>query len=416
MSQSKLSVSKQLSPLLQLLVFPVQAGKTNLLINDICTKYKHYVHTSIQPIFIVFTDNLTELAIQTSLRIERKIKNPSNDYIIRLSHQTKIKKDVSDYLLNQIREHSKCVIVCCSNKKRVEQINTFITRLQPDLPHKYVLYLYIDECDKNINLMRSKIDHWLSLHPYGPSGVTMITATPKEIVKKYGEVEVVPAAESFEPSTYHRFMENDFQDIAFIEEDDLDQVDSFFTKIIEHYKSMIQPDTRWFCPAKIRNTSHKAITSILTKAGFNVLTINQDNWTLYTMDSKNKSISEHIDVDDTLDMSQKIVDIYEKYDLIRNPFAIVGNLCIGRGLTFQSEKFLFTHSILAKISRSEDRIYQIAGRLCGNIKQFMNAAPPKVFCHPYVRETCEKLETYATTIPKNAFFSQNPILTIDYFD
>ena len=57
--------------------------------------------------------------------------------------------------------------------------------------------------------------------------------------------------------------------------------------------------------------------------------------------------------------------------LFRKPFAITGNICIGRGITINSEKFMITHMVFPpSLARTPEVASQIAGRGCGYFKHW----------------------------------------------
>ena len=71
-------------------------------------------------------------------------------------------------------------------------------------------------------------------------------------------------------------------------------------------------------------------------------------------------------------------DIYVSNGFNTKPFAVTGNLCIGRGITFAGDKFMFTHGIIPEI-KNPDEAYQSVARCIGNIIEKDNYQKPIIY-------------------------------------
>jgi hypothetical protein len=73
-----------------------------------------------------------------------------------------------------------------------------------------------------------------------------------------------------------------------------------------------------------------------------------------------------------------IIALYKKHHLHRFSVVITGFICIGRGITVNSEEFMLDHAILSHYS-NKNEASQIAGRTKGNTKGFSTYKKPIVF-------------------------------------
>jgi hypothetical protein len=122
--------------------------------------------------------------------------------------------------------------------------------------------------------------------------------------------------------------------------------------------------------------------------------------------------------------SEWIADIYEALMLSSFPFAITGNLCIGRGTTLSSPKMCINRAILPpkepKNRSSKElslaRMYQLAGRINGNTKEFASWESPIVFCTPMFDECIKTMETRAKRLAEVAHYSGNTIVNLEAYE
>ena len=151
----------------------------------------------------------------------------------------------------------------------------------------------------------------------------------------------------------------------------------------------IKAGDNYYIPGGRTKKEHKKLRKRLVKKyNFNVLVINGNGWKLHRDGYKTKIIGYR-----DLSISDRIADMYERYDLKDKPFAITGQLCIERGVTLTSEGFQLTHGIFShKYEINEDIAYQTVGRLTGNNKQYLKKTP-KIYCTRRFKQIvlhCEK--------------------------
>jgi hypothetical protein len=118
----------------------------------------------------------------------------------------------------------------------------------------------------------------------------------------------------------------------------------------------------------------------LLSLGFNVLLLNGVYKEFRFFDGRTIEIAELLETD--LEVSKTLNRLYYEHELFNSPFAVTGNLCVGRGITFASQiddkEFLFTHGIIPEVVNGDEG-YQMVARCCGNIKGFDTYQVPKIF-------------------------------------
>ena len=93
---------------------------------------------------------------------------------------------------------------------------------------------------------------------------------------------------------------------------------------------------------------------------------------------------------------------YTENRLLRYPFAITGNLCVGRGLSIQSEHLKFDYAILPELD-NEDDAYQMGGRICGYRNNHNNVKQTEIFTTQAMKDILLSKELKATRIAEEAF-------------
>ena len=356
---------------LLLICKPCQSGKTSLVIEDI-KKLIQLTSDDMKDndISIIFCDNSL---LQTEQLRERIEKENINAVII------SSKSDTSSWevLLTKIIAGVK-VIICCSNTTQINNINLLLKYYENNkikLTETYRFNFFIDEVDKTF--AGSNFDHIINWEKHDMiKKITVITATPEQFLKKINrKIPILPLEFSYEQNKYHKIEDSN---INYVEESDFS-----IKSILDKYD--FSDDCFLFCPGSIKRTSHKNIMKELNKYGFNVLVINSDGIILYYYDDTEKEIP----LEDTNDpkthqrceLSKWIAKIYynDNYNLKNKKFAITGNLSIGRGITISSPQLMLTHAIIPNNVNNMSNLYQLVGRICGNMKEWDNYNKPIVF-------------------------------------
>ena len=269
------------------------------------------------------------------------------------------------------------LLICCNNNKQWNTISDTITDL---MNNNLKIHIWVDEGDKFIKQNQRYIDMWSNNHSYKQNvQITFMTATSERILKKYDNLPISNICET-DPDLYHYFSDNEFR------------LYDVYRKPIEYAEyifdanpDILQSGQFWFIPAAPLKTSHHKMKDMLIGRGFNaVIMINGTDKKIYfehtCIDIKNeilqngKKMIEH-------SLEEWLPIVWKQYELYNKTVAITGELCINRGITIMSENIMITHGIIKNVTmKKRDDAYQLAGRMCGNIKKNKNYKRPIVFC------------------------------------
>jgi hypothetical protein len=213
----------------------------------------------------------------------------------------------------------------------------------------------------------------------------------------------------------------------------------YAASIIDSRPEAFQAGVRCFIPADTYIDTHEEMSSMLVERGFAVLVINGTGCDIRFKYGKKRPQFVRQGVAATLhgyfgqkyanglsdiQVSEWIADIYEALGLSSFPFAITGNLCIGRGTTLSSPKMFVNRAILPpkgpKNRSSKElslaRMYQLAGRVTGNTLEFAAWEPPMVFCTPMFDECIKTMETRAKRLSEVAYDSGSTAVNTEIYE
>lgn len=347
----------------RVLYLPAQSGKTSKmedLIRD--GKVKHGIDGECN--FIISDNNLL-LVEQTKARITKDLATGDEavivDGIFNWTSQKECNISVLELAL-EIIDGNVEMVVMCSHPKRFTYLRHLIDRLSKSKKFDKKINMWIDEADKSIKQW-SKHEEILEYPQV--SHVTLISATIGTIIKKYKSITVIPY-ETTHPSCYRGLNKSKHKEFAYTG-DPL----SYIENILETHSKLARPGKRSFMPADVAKESHDEIEQSLIERGFAVMVLNGDRKQIYIPDEGIHDISIQHDTEGNLEISEKLAIFYKEHHLERFPFAVTGRLCLGRGVTFQSnpsqdhDGFVFDYSIMPNIS-SPAEAYQTAARGFGN--------------------------------------------------
>ena len=404
---------------------PAQSGKTRKCIEKI--KHRNYfeeaellemveMHDPSKIAFhIIISSNNKSLVDQTSTRMMDELYSEQEsdsdddsdgakvsdakivDEVFSWHSGQKENKGVAEVYADIIDDDVK-MIICCSNKKRLEYLYALIKRLQNRKFEKKI-HVWIDEADVSIKLWSNPKINILGFP--NVERITLISATYDSIIKRYRTIKVIPYAETYMSETYHKL-----EDSIILKEDYLtnDPV-QYLGEVLENYSEICTPGTRLFAPGNVNVVSHDAIAEYLHNKGFVICILNGQQKSIIIPDRGKIDLREFIDFDkpispgETLEIGKTIASIYWSNSLHKYPFAITGNLCLGRGITFQSEHFMFNWGVLP-FSHNKAESYQLAARTNGNIKQFKNYSPPTLIMNSLMAEQILNHEKIAINIAR----------------
>jgi hypothetical protein len=375
---------------LRLLVKPTQSGKSFIMlkkISKILKKNKDTVH-------IIFCDNQL---IQTE-QINNRVNNDDKlkDISLIFSSKSKIKySELSHFIIDKKIK----IIITCSNKKRVDDIDNL---LNVDSLINKKIFIWIDEIDKNIKLFENNINlEWNNITIV--KKIHLITATPSDIENKI-KFKNVNLDKTYNEEDYHSLNDSKFIIVDNYE----NEIETYIENIMKQHSNLIDKGQVWFIPGELNISSHEKIKDILISLEFTVIIINSNGKQIYTDDK------EYELPDDDDELANSLGNYYKKYKLHEKKVAITGNICISRGITINSENMLISHAIFPTKINNESTSYQLAGRICGNIKKFKNYKKPTIFCSSHFRDTIIKMENIAKKFAKNTTNNTTDYTTDEY--
>lgn len=388
---------------LELMVKPTQSGKTFLMLQEISSLWEK----NSDIIHIIFCDNQLLQTEQTSSRIkhfddfdEYKL----NDGEISLIFSSKGIKDYKQIIHHIIFNGIKSIITC-SNRKRISDIDILLNEYSKILTYNYCIW--IDEIDKNIKLFCKYINKWKDMEKV--KRIDLITATPLNVFNNFNLIKIYGLDETYDKEKFHCFQHSNFK----ICDNNYETLE-YITNILDEYKNDLKNGQVWFVPGDINKNSHLEIKNILIKHNFIVFVINGTCKQIFYEDNT----FEDIPINNIDTLANVLGKLYIEKNFKNKKIAITGNLCVSRGITISSENMIITHAILpTKISNSNScNMYQLAGRICGNIKKFKNYKNPTIFCTENFKKIVSKCETQAINLAEKAFQLNNNIITKKDFD
>jgi hypothetical protein len=420
-----------------IIVKPTQSGKTFQMLLGIVSFFKAAVAVEVRRIQLIFVDNNLILANQTAARVKgcEWFEDGENEYLMfssksKTSDAAKIECEITD----PFREQKVSNIIMCANNARFKDTETIISRLAINFP-TILFDLWIDESDKTFAAPKhtAMMNRLCSMS--NVASVTLLTATPGANLRQFGEINVVPMENSTNIETYSSWEK---AQIIPVEAETANTVE-YAASIIDSHPEAFPAGVRCFIPADIYIDTHEEMSSMLVERGFAVLVINGTGCDIRFKYGKKRPQFVRQGVAATLhgyfgqkyanglsdiQASEWIADIYEALGLSSFPFAITGNLCIGRGTTLSSQKMFVNRAILPpkgpKNRSSKElslaRMYQLAGRVTGNTMEFAHWEPPMVFCTPMFDECIKTMETRAKRLSEVAYDSGNTAVNTEIYE
>jgi hypothetical protein len=297
-----------------------------------------------------------------------------------------------DALAFKIIEGEVTTVIVCAHKKRLEYLYNLMRRLNGSPNFARIINVWIDEADASVNLWSNPA---VDVTLFGKvDKVTLVSATFDSIIKKYARVRIREAAETY-PECYHKLIEcvkvaDDSAGCA------LDYLMGVFPKYEE---TLIKKGMRLFAPGDITIASHDAIAEFLRTKGFAVLVLNGKRKCIVRPNGTVLPIVGYDDDGNALEIGKAVASIYHSNGLAEFPFAVTGQMCLGRGLTFQNERFLFDFGIVPPINDASTA-YQCAARMAGNIKNVANYKAPTLVTTTPMWAMIERQELVAINLSR----------------
>ena len=386
--------------MMRLITKPEQSGKTFVMLQEMVMIVQTEKPEDLRNINIVLCDNNLLLVLQTLDRVGSVdlLENHIELSSAKRSGCTNF-REVVDGIINRGTRN----ILCCSNHIRMKDVSSIIqTLINLGIGGVYQFNIWVDEADKWLKGIDTNICPLIE--KYGNIKLNLITATPKNIIKKYGKVEILPLECSTLPS-YHSWMDSNF-----ITYKDLFRTPDFVEKVLKDNPDEIKPGTKWFIPAGFRIDSHHLVKEYCKSHGFVTIIINGEGLKIYFPDGKmEKRLREEMP-------DRLIYNIYEELNLSRFPLAITGYLCISRGITISSPEFQISHAIMPAGMKNDQEISQVAGRTKGNQKLWDSYQSPKIYVTEKFLENAATIERKTRALSETAFKQDIRIVDMDIYN
>jgi hypothetical protein len=389
------------------LIKPAQSGKTRTIQEKI--KYYELIVDTFGrggAINIIICSNNKKLVEQTTSRMTTDLfetassvsdDSEADDFIrgscFSWTSGTK-KNNVSvEHLSNEIKEKRVTMIVCCAHKKRLTYLHKLIMDINCSRCFDGTINVWIDEADESISLWSNP--SFDVTHLFKVDTVTLVSATFNSIVKKYGRIKVIPLPITH-PETYHKIGECEI-----IEDCTAGNSIEYLKAVFTKYEDVLKkPGMRLFAPGDIEIASHDKIAEFLGEQGFAVMVLNGKRKCIIVPGKDEPiNIDSHIDENCPEEIGKIMTRIYLDNRLYEYPFAITGQMCLGRGLTFQNDKFLFDFGIMSNI-RDDATAYQCICRMAGNIKQHSGYKRSTIVTTTHMKSVMLRQESIAIQLAK----------------
>ena len=419
---------------LYLLCKPCQSGKTGVVLNSI-TEYINTmkdIDDMKRIINFVICDNSLLQTTQTMKRGE----DTDGITTIELSSKSDISK-ASDLYLELDKNNKINMVICCGNNQRLDDI-TKIIQLKKNNP-EVVFHIWIDEADKTITKKPEKYIRNLE-KMRNVEKIVFITATPQKSLKKglistFNNLNLVNI-DIVHTDKYLLFKDCQQQLFPFDGENCIQYTKKYLDNVEQPQIGQV-----WFIPSLSTRKSHDQMENMLLEKHFNVvIKINGVKKTITIMENNEKT--KQINIIETLGGDEnevsKWLGEYYYHNLINLKkqwkIAITGNICIGRGITIQSERLdevtpqqcYISHAIYGpgiacgyRGTQSKCKLYQLCARVCGNIKDFegfKTYGPPKVISDKKILETVNKMEQLSIDIASKKINGDDKITTKDIYN
>lgn len=389
----------------QCILRPGQSGKTRKMVDLIKEIRKEYAaavtagwsEAGMLNIFIV--SNVMALADQTTKRMQRDLADETSstdsvDSDNELDADDQIEGDCfswvsgnkgnrvsAEALFARIVQKKVSTVVLCANKRRLMYLKSLIDMLD-EFPHFHDnIHMWIDEADASINLWSKKEMVAVVERPV-VQRVTLVSATFNSILKQYGRLHMLGDIITH-PPCYHKVADcNVIEDNCAFLPSEYSGARAYLSAVLPRHPEMCVPGAKLFAPGDYTQASHDEVASYLVEAGFAVLVLNGTEKAIrlpngrppLVLDFKPETMDENPKRPDAAKPGEEIgvyvARLYKEKKLEQFPFAVTGHLCIGRGLTFQNENFLFDFGILPFIL-NDAMAYQAACRMAGNIRSLL---------------------------------------------
>ena len=297
-------------------------------------------------------------------------------------------------LANEIKEDRVTMVVCCAHKARFGYICELLKDLDSSKVFKKRVSIWIDEADVSVKMWAKKFDFTKFERV---DRVVLISATFESVFKYYDSIRIRGYETVYNEPTYLRYSECDVIQRQYLKGEN---TVGYIARILEENSQICRPGVKLFAPGEVEISTHESIMTLLKSRGFAVMILNGQRKEIVLPDDS--KIALNFNPNRPEEMSKVLADVYKNNNLERFPFAITGQICLGRGITFQSSEFMFDYGVIPEL-KDYAAIYQCVARLLGNTKLFQGFKKPTVFCNRMTDVVCSQLAKVAENIARIVF-------------
>jgi hypothetical protein len=436
--------------------FP-QSGKTGLIMRDLITFHKKYENTDIISVGIVVSDNSLLLNHQTYVRAE------STDIIkgLKISSKSRSKgenynKSTTDDVFHYLKSRIKNTLFYCGHSSRTRVDGDIVKFLDMigDFARNYCVAIFIDEADKVLSkkLYNTAVNEWLLKKTFSGrllvEQLKLITATPCDISPKWTEVKnwvgkylpeskiPIQYVDALHGENYHILSDSNYikhempeeeeESDEEDEEDEEEESDVSSKRVRKYVRSFlarklpINGDV-WLIPGAFNARSHEEIRKICESDNpetgepyfTDILIINSVQKEMRELeisqkyyDKKNKWIPKPLKnfYSEGKELKEWLKEYWTGKDPTTRRLAITGNRCLGRGITFSTEKCNISLGLFGPYCSTQiSEKYQLLNRLAGYTRNANNK--PDLVCST---EDFLSMQKYEALLRQLLELGQNP--------
>ena len=367
--------------------------------------------------FLIQANNRS-LVEQTSLRMDKELYE-GNDSDAKIEggvyswHSGNGVRITVDDLVGKIMSFDVNMVVCCANRIRLDYLSAVITKLSANFKRyksPIKANIWIDEADASMCYWRDHDFQDLAKNEFVEK-VTMVTATVDAIVKAFKTIRVIPLEQPTLP-IYFRVQDYMVERISCKKMPAHEFIKMVAERNQERY---FTAGTRTFAPGAVERKSHEAICEWAISLGAVVVILNGLRKEIRIPSAEGMAptiipLPKMKEAEEPEEIGRSIGRLYKEHKLERYALFITGNICLGRGITFQNDLFLFDHQILPPAFETRAAAYQAACRGAGNVKGLPNflerqatGFQPTIATTPEMWNLIVEAETIASTLAKKAF-------------
>lgn len=386
---------------------PAQSGKTRSMqewirSNDETAKHLHILITSNNRLLNAqltkrMRDDFTDSSSESESESDDGSEAP-DDYIdvaskifSWMSGTTKTNIRVGE-LADNIKEDNVNMVVCCAHKARFKYIIELLKNLEKSKSFSKRIAVWIDEADVSVKMWA----HAFNFTKFERvDRVVLVSATFESVFQHYQNIRIRGYAVVYNAPTYLRYEECNVIEV----EDNKGSALSYIAGVLAEHPEISAPGSKLFAPGEIEVASHDAIAELLLARGFAVMILNGQRKVIVLPTGEVIKVALKLSSDAPDELSDTLAKVYADNNLARFPFAVTGQICLGRGITFQSKGFMFKYGIVPYL-KDFAAIYQCLARMLGNTKEFPGFEKPTIYCSRRTNVVCKHLARISENIAR----------------